>query len=288
MASDDRAIRDLAWCLHSPPLVSTGGVDILWPNDAWFASLECSAPQSKMPTPRHPHHFRLGQHFEALLAAWLKASPAFPLREANLQVQDGKRTVGEFDFLVEYEGEVEHWEAAVKFYLGTEDTRRLDHWHGPNTEDRFDVKLKRLVSSQLKLADNPHARALLQQRGINVVRRRCFMKGRLFYPWLQFSTGTVAAPDIANLHHERGWWLPMQDFLPSFENTGSRFVYLPKSLWLAPLMPGDFTDALSAWELQEFLASTQAEQATHVALVSDSAEISRGFIVTNQWIERLT
>ena len=99
MLSEDRSLRDLAWCLHSPPVVIVPGQPVMWPHESWFAGLDRGAPPSPLPQPRDAHHFRLGQHFEALLAAWLAASPAFTLRAANLQVQDGKRTVGEFDLL---------------------------------------------------------------------------------------------------------------------------------------------------------------------------------------------
>ncbi|HKI74321.1 MAG TPA: DUF1853 family protein, partial [Pseudomonadales bacterium] len=241
-----------------------------------------------LPSPKHPHHFRLGQHFEALLNTWLADSAAFQLRAANLQVQDGKRTVGEFDFLVDHDGETEHWEAAVKFYLGTGDTRELANWYGPNTEDRFDIKYNRLISRQLQLASDPHAEALLNVRNIHVHRSRCFMKGRLFYPRAQWMGHAVQPPMVANPTHERGWWLAEGDFLPAFEDTGHRFVYLPKQLWLSPLLADDIAAPLSAWEIQELIESPQAEQAIHVAEVTDAGEISRGFIVKNQWIETVT
>lgn len=287
MNIENRSYRDLLWCLHSPPLVTGTGNESLWPSPHWFASLGCELSPEQLPAPRHPHHFRLGQHFEAMLAAWLSAQPGFELLAANLQVQNGKRTVGEFDFLVAYEGRVEHWEAAVKFYLGTGDGRDLACWYGPNTSDRFDVKYQRLIDHQLKLATNPHARALLAARHLAVSHSRCFMKGRLFHPWQRFVRGQYPVPEAVNPGHAKGWWLTLTDVLPTFEDTGWRFIYLPKSWWLAPLAGTDYRSPLSCWELMELLESPAAEQATHVAIVADHREISRGFIVNNQWFERL-
>ena len=43
----------------------------------------------------------LGKHFEALIAAWLDASPHFRLRAHGVQLQQDKQTVGELDFLVD-------------------------------------------------------------------------------------------------------------------------------------------------------------------------------------------
>lgn len=289
MLTQDRLNRDLDWCLHSPPLVTDPDTAFIWPDERWFRQLNRETAIA-LPEPRHPHHFRLGQHFEKLLVAWLEASTDFELLAANLQVQDGKRTVGEFDFLVQHQGVVEHWEAAVKFYLGTGTGtgETLDCWYGPNTADRFDIKYERLINHQLGLANNEYAQLTLAQRHIGVDRARCFMKGRLFYPWAHFENRDFRFAPIIHPGHEKGWWLPQTDFLLTFEDTASRFVYLPKSLWLSPLTLADFEAPLSCWELMEFLESPHIEQATHVAIVSDDGEISRGFIVKDQWLDRLS
>lgn len=287
MLTPQRLQRDLAWCLHSPPLLLDPSHTDTWPDDRWFRELALP-PDIEVPAPRHPHHFRLGQQFEQLLGAWLKAAPGFELLAANLQVQDGKRTVGEFDFLVDVAGRVEHWEAAVKFYLGTGDCQSLDCWYGPNTADRFDIKYERLVHHQLALTTNSHAHITLASQDIKVDRVRCFMKGRLFHPWQTFEAGAWRYPDLVNPAHEKGWWLAETDFLPTFEDSHARFVYLPKSLWLAPLDDTDFDAPLSCWEVAEILSSPHTEQASHYAIVSGKQELSRGFIVKNQWLERLT
>ena len=114
------------------------------------------------------------------------------------------------------------------------------------------------------------------------------MKGRLFYPWQQFEEQDWHSPDLANPSHEKGWWLQADELLPTFTGTGARFVYLPKSLWLSPLVAADFDQPLSCWEVDELVSSPHTEQATHFAIVSGEREISRGFIVKKQWLERLT
>ena len=288
MISEARRHRDLDWCVHSPPLVTGGSQESLWPSSEWFARLGCEVPANRLPEPRHPHHFRLGQHFEATLAAWLNAQPMFSLLAANLQVQDGKRTVGEFDFLVDHDGRVEHWEVAVKFYLGTGDGRALSQWYGPNTSDRFDIKYQRLVDHQLTLAGNPHAQKLLQDLGLRVESSRCFMKGRLFHPWARFVRGDFAAPDLVNPDHERGWWITAAEFLSAFGDLGYGFVYLPKMLWLSPLASEDVDAPLSCWEVAEMIEAQGTEQAVHLAIVDENGEINRGFIVKKQWVERIT
>lgn len=286
MISENRKRRDLDWCLHSAPLVTGNSPNAIWPTPEWFEALPSSIGSLQLPGPRHPHHFRLGQHFESTLAAWLTAEPGFELIAANLQVQDGKRTVGEFDFLVAVRDRVEHWEAAVKFYLGTGDGLALSCWFGPNTSDRFDAKYQRLIDHQLKLATDPHALALLESLGLTVSGSRCFMKGRLFHPWHRYTAGDFPVPEVVYPGHEKGWWLPASDFLAVFEDSGDRFVYLPKSLWLSRLTGADFDAPLSCWELADLLESPAAEQAVHVAIVAEDKEVSRGFIVKDQWLNR--
>ena len=288
MSIENRRQRDLAWCLQSQPLIVDDADTIRWPDPAWFEALDAELDPACLPVPPHPHHFRLGQHFEAMLDAWLTRQPGIDVVDKNLQVRAGKRTIGEFDFLVTCGGRLEHWEAAVKFYLGTGDGRTLAAWYGPNTSDRFDIKLRRLVEHQLVLGEDPHARTLLADRGLNLNASRCFMKGRLFHPWERFHSNEWLVPDVVNPAHERGWWLPQADFLPVFTGLACRFVYLPKSLWLAPLTPADYDDSLSCWELTQLLDSPATEQATHVAMVAEEGEISRGFIITNQWLNRIT
>ncbi|MCB1694297.1 MAG: DUF1853 family protein, partial [Pseudomonadales bacterium] len=154
MQTEDRLARDLDWCLASQPLMSS---------DAWCAGLALPGRALKLPAPPHPHHFRLGQHFERLLATWLSASPDHELIANNVQVQDGRRTVGEFDFLVRTRQGVEHWEAAIKFYLGCGDGKSLADWYGPNTADRFDIKYERLVSRQLVLSQTEAGQRALRE-----------------------------------------------------------------------------------------------------------------------------
>lgn len=274
MLSENRLNRDLAWCLGSASLAA---------DESWC---EFAAPLPAgltLAPPPDVHRFRLGRHFELLLRAWMDASNEIELIEANLPVRQGKQTVGEFDFLVRFRGEVEHWEAAVKFYLGTGDRTNAANWFGPNTADRLDLKLDRLRSHQLRLAEHPAAREMLAERGIQVARSRCLMKGRLFHP----AGADREQPPSVNPAHEHGWWLTATAFASRFAGTDARFAVLPKALWLAPLASGDVEATLSADQLLARLAQPRAEQATHVAMIADEGEVSRGFIVTDQWLTRV-
>ncbi|MEM7364165.1 MAG: DUF1853 family protein [Pseudomonadota bacterium] len=288
-----RNLRDLDWCLQIPPLMAKGhlvgdappqsSVDIIWPTSDWFGALTPS--HAEPPSPPDPHRFRLGLHFEALIQHWLAGSDRYDLIKHNWQVIEAKQTIGEFDLIISdrLDGAIEHWELAVKFYLGTDDLA-FDKWYGPNTNDRFDLKFDRLCRHQLTLATQPAPTRKLTEANITVDRVRSFMKGRLFYPrhqWERHEISRLFHPD-----HPTGWWLAVED-LPHTFGPDSRFVYLPKGLWLSPLTPGDIEAPLSTAEVRDMVTAPHAQQATHFAEVTHDGEISRGFVVSSTWLERV-
>ncbi len=297
MMNQNRLRRDLAWCLSSPSLLA---------RERWSEQLAPGAVPILLPQPAHPHRFRLGQQFERLLLVWLLTNDSYQCLYHNLQVNDGKRTVGEFDLIVEALVEepligeslieesgaesprnIEHWEAAVKFYLGTADLTRASSWFGPNTADRLDIKLDRMNRHQLRLSQHPVAQDQLRELGIEISRIRSFVKGRLFHPWQAFTAGRITVPTVVNPAHGRGWWISHEDFLRDFEPYPWRYVFLPKSLWLAPLAAEDLAEPLSFFEMAELLASPGTEQASHIAVTGDSGEVHRGFVVNNNWLTRV-
>ncbi len=303
-----RAIRDLKWCLGSPGLVTAGDPAYLWPDDQFFSTLLATSQftgSQHTPPPRPPanHHFRLGQHFEQLLLYWLGHQTRYELVDANLQVNDHHRTVGEFDLLVRLAGEIQHWEAAVKFYLGRGDTTDPAHWFGPNTSDRFDIKYARLVRHQLCLSRHPVASDALARRGIGVTSSLCFMKGRLFYPHEDYFGGSPrsnpAAPHFVNPNHLQGWWLETENFGDKMD-PAARYVHLEKRDWLAPLICGGGNgeansecngegngegDGMSHADMQAYLDDGR-EPATHVAVLDKTGtETSRGFVVDQRWLQ---
>ena len=278
----NRQLRDLEWAVRSPPLMHAGGP---YPGDEFFAALTIAATDPDIPEPRHRHHFRLGQHFEKIWQHWLSASSDYQLRHANLQVNEHKRTVGEFDFLLTKNDQVEHWELAVKFYLGVGDRTQLLNWYGPNTADRLGTKIERLNTHQLVLSEHDAARELLKKLDMNVDQVRCIVKGRLFHPYKDFINGTLTVPASVNPNHEHGWWMTLEDFSSSRDT--DRFVLLEKIDWLAPLTDGDVTEVRTRDEMLDYLSSEQAEQATHIAILdTEDNEESRGFVVNESWLTR--
>ena len=287
--SSDQAqvARDAHWCLESPPLVKASEQG--FPAADWFQALRLNGTDPTWPAPDDWSRFRLGIQFERLWHCAIDALADHTLVAHNLQVHDGGRTLGEFDALVEHEDQLEHWEFAVKFYLGTHDLTAPHHWFGPNPQDRLDLKLSHMLQHQMQLGSTPaghQAAFALAARGIDSIRG--IIKGRLFYPLLpeaEFGRDSPNAyPDCIHPGHLHGWWLPIETFSSRFSGQSLRFRILEKKHWLATLPTSNRSDCLTVDDCLEKLTH-ENEQYAHAIAVIDLAgnELSRGFLVKPSW-----
>ncbi|MFZ5560419.1 MAG: DUF1853 family protein [Pseudomonadota bacterium] len=296
-------VRDLAWVLASPPLLQPhgSGSGIRWPDAAWSerafrASEGWLAALDQHPAPlrevlaRRPG--RLGSHFETLLAFWLAwpGNPLYRLVGHSLPIRSKNRTLGELDFLVEERasGELQHWEVAVKFYLGVTPGGAHAGWIGPGLKDRLDLKVERLLQHQLGISRRPEAVGLLRQLGLPLPAPVCLVKGRLFYP----PRARLAdwAPDGAAPGHLTGWWMPQAGFLSLYADAGLQWIRLPREHWLTPVdlsspanaaVPIDEPQA--ARPLVEGLQAGNDNRAAAVVGLRERREVTRGFITPAEW-----
>lgn len=288
-------VRDLAWVLASPPLLAPADPDILWLGNDWCQSVwqDSQAWLSELdrdPTPllqaltarRDP---RLGSYFEGLLAFWL-ASPAntrYRLIAHNLPVRAHKQTLGELDFLVEdlVLGEIQHWEVAVKFYLGVATPDGQLDWIGPGQRDCLARKREHLAGHQLGLTRQAAGIELLQELGLPPARPVCLLKGRLFYP---ASLSAGQPPDDANPLHLRGWWQHAAAFTTDPQRQSLRWLKLPKPNWLTPVLdPELLGHSLDSNELIALLNNDPSPRAMVVVGLEHGREITRGFIAPDGW-----
>lgn len=291
-----RSVRDLAWCIGSPPLVTLQDDQYLWPDEAWYRhqvegfamdldTLDAGEDLARAEFDRSRDN-RLGAWFEFLLAKWLQRDSRYSLLARNVAVRralrkGGRETLGEMDFIVRNleQGLTEHWEVAVKFYLGRPGVANAEQWVGPGQKDRLDLKLARIREHQLPLSATSGARELLAKKGIVVDRSRVIMKGRLFYPLAT----EIAPPAAAAPGHLRGWWVRLHDFANAFGCQDWRWRRLARGEWLAPVNESDDAEALA---IKDFAVAGEILGASWprmvVALV-DGAEVSRGFVVPDDW-----
>ena len=226
-----QSVRDLAWAISSPPLISSPGGLCLWPDHGWYQDAYEESLSILIDTDRDPAQLekllaqqkdrRLGKYFETMWAYWFDRHPRYQVIANNLQIIIDNETLGEMDFIIldRHSGLTMHWEVAVKFYLGIGDTRQLDSWYGPNLRDRLDIKVAHLHSRQSAISADPRVRRWLLQQSICIDQCTVIMKGRLYYPWSisdDVATGSAViekfSPQLCSPKHEYSWWLTRSQF----------------------------------------------------------------------------
>lgn len=274
-------VRDLAWAILSPPLVQIKG-KVDWASADWYRCAYHNVEEQLQALDNQPDPLleliaqrnasRLGFYFEALLEMWCQLEPAIELIATNPQINraDGS-TQGAFDFIVKVNGEVEHWECAIKFYLGQPPAgdEHTSLWHGPNRKDRLDLKLGHMQTTQLRLSGTAQGKAWLDAAGLDVQRVRSIVKGRVFYP----NGLPISPPENATEEHNRGTWIEASSFEETRRQQG-RWIHLPRLNWLAPRSE------------QELENQSEVSAITKPALLSrceNGWEVERIFAVPDGW-----
>jgi hypothetical protein len=276
--------RDGHWSVYSPPLIALPSQG--FPSKHFFTELAFEEAPLAWPAPTDWQRFRLGIQFERLWQCALRHLKGYELLASNLQVQGPTATLGEFDLIVQNGDTLEHWELAVKFYLGTGDTTQASAWFGPNPTDRLDLKLQRLLSHQMALTKTPVGQNLLTNRfGTSNVKVKGIVKGRLFHPFTAWQAAHWNYPAAVTADHLRGWWLTDADFIGRFKDGRQRFRPLTKRDWLSTLQPVPIDQRLTATDCMTALAASREQFAHHIAMIDDNGlETSRGFVVMPPWL----
>lgn len=291
-------VRDLAWALLSPPLLSITPSPQRHPLAAsrWASSpgeladwlLLHDAQPSVLQTWLAQHSIRrLGLYYERLWQFALGQAPDVDLLVANLPIRQGGHTLGELDLVIHDADGVHHLELAVKFYLGLEsgDRREHDHWLGPGSHDRLDIKLQRLCDHQLQLSSSSHAKALLAELTCREIHSALWLGGYLFQPW---PTG-CEAPAGANPLHLDGRWMRQRDWVgASAIRSAARWQPLPRHSWLAPAMLED-DHTWPAEDVERWLedAGKHARLMARIERAPQGGWVERErlFVVPDQWPE---
>lgn len=173
---------------------------------------------------------RLGKLVEEFVFHQLREQRSITWICDSLQIQDGKRTVGEIDALYFSEDVPVHLEVAYKFYLYDTLERYdhpLGHWIGPNRKDSLHYKLEKLHNRQFPLLHNELTRPYLDRYGLDVktIRQELCFKAQLFLPYQQrgIDVGPLNADCVA------GFYVSYRD-LSHFN--GYRFFFPVKLDWL--------------------------------------------------------
>lgn len=267
-----QVLRDLHWAISSPSLVfDAAAIDSQTIDVARVDGHELLSFMSE-----RPGH-RVGRYFENLVAFWLQHVRRVEMIGHGVQLRDGKRTVGEIDFLfLDENGHLNHWEAAVKFFLHFPNSDG-SHFPGPNATDNFELKTTKLFESQLEVS---------RQFYPEVKIRRGFVRGTIFYHLLATDPGSL--PERLSPNHTRGAWLRHSE-IAELDRFGDALGFIcPKPFWLAA--PTD-TEPSSIPKLQTHLQTHFGQHGypVMICLTPDSTrstcggELTRAFVVPDTW-----
>lgn len=162
---------------------------------------------------------RLGLRFEYLMWFWLSEHHYHGYRviQHSAQQIQGKHTLGELDFLIENEHEncIEHWEVALKYYLGQ--AKLATHeWVGLNRSDTLARKLQHFTNKQFQFE---------QVGEYQIERKYAVLKGQLYLP-----NSAHTPPHWMNSARQSGTWLSTLPHLSQHSN----FRRLDRQEWICP------------------------------------------------------
>ena len=308
-------VRDLAWVILSPGLIKAPADDTRLVSDTWCQKSYAAHVRSLRKLDKNPEpllnyllalkNHRLGFYFEKLLAFWLEHIVQSSPFKKNVSVfqeikGSGRRTLGEFDFLFGQKDKqtLNHWEVTVKFYLCHEGEGGGSLWLGPAGQDRFDIKLARILEHQLKLAETPEGRFAVERLSTLPVNAEAFIKGYLFYPAAWGDSVAVDACHQAlslsfgvSSDHLRGWWLRLGEIIFPKRFGNSKWLILPKLRWFSAAWCADAeSDMLLDDVSVERFCVHQFEKGNSSLLLAEMQrgvdgwfEVSRGFVVAPTW-----
>ena len=295
-----QAVRDLAWCCFSAPLLqklpdSDAMIlpinnDQLWP---WLIALD-RQPDALLDQLAQLKSTRLGIYYEMLWRFYFTHQPEWELLHHNLQVQRSGVTLGAFDFLCRRGSEYWHIETAVKFYLcdanNADEALNWNHWIGPNSEDRLDLKLTHLRQHQLPLHQSPEARAQLHALypDAGEWHTGLCIQGYLFSP-----VASHYRPALSTDNHGKGYWWHLQDFLKyQREHNDIQWIIPERRDWLSPIHVNN-SDLVQQRENATQQLEDCLEKMNRPLLIAALKKMSpedqywqetwRGFVVPDHW-----
>lgn len=287
----DAIKQDLQWLAANPMLIESGIASLPAVSDnEKFQLLFSSAEQietaaSRLATSGVKQEFEpLGRYFEKLIFALLDANGSIEVVATNKSFSSQKATLGEIDALFKTQDKFHHWEVAFKNYLRYGD----DYW-GPRGKDVLSRKLGHIKNHQLALTRVPAVTLELEKSfGIESLQSSAYVQGCLFYhPSASHSVLKPELDSILNPLHRRGWWVRADETAEFSRGRKSQWQVFNRKSWMeGPRFAlGHHQDRLSTDEFCRHVSNhfSTNDHSILVCEIAESAERSRGFIVSPQW-----
>ncbi|MFV9549866.1 DUF1853 family protein [Algibacter sp. PT7-4] len=133
------------------------------------------------------NNLRLGKYVERLVSFQLKQQNNITVIAENIQIQDGKTTIGELDCILLKDKNPIHLEVIYKFYLydSSVGSSEIEHFIGPNRKDSLIEKLTKLKRKQLPLLHHDVCKPYLNALNLNAktLNQQVYFKAQLFVPF---------------------------------------------------------------------------------------------------------
>lgn len=130
---------------------------------------------------------RLGKYVERFVFFELEQQKNISILAENIQIQQGKITLGELDCLLLNNKKPVHLEIIYKFYLfdASVGKNEIDHFIGPNRKDSLKEKLTKLKDKQLPLLHSNECKNYLNELNIKIenISQHVYFKAQLFTPF---------------------------------------------------------------------------------------------------------
>lgn len=281
MQDKQRVQRDLKWLIDSPDFLSVANVNSHHKYNLLNARelVQKAVIDSADFTFEATH--RLGVYFEQLWHHLIRSQPGLELLRYNQQVIIDKQTLGEFDSIIQQLStqQILHCELAVKFYLQVGDGRKMADWVGPNLRDRFDRKFLRLLNHQLALSTQPEVQQWLQKEKLTIDGAGLLTRGRLFYSLGHYLKQQFEFPVDVEQEHLKGFWVTHKELRDYQKDSDFDWYQLPRMYWLSEITADDCEHINRANQLSD-------NQLVKLVAMKDGKEVMRGFVVTDEWLER--
>lgn len=221
---------DIDWLLSCPDILADHPAT--WPSE-WLQCDEFHFTDATLAELSQRRTGKLGEYFEALVAAMCHASDRFEVLAENLKIEHNRKTLGELDLLL-YDNEAQsavHLELAVKFYLWVPGHNFSPwRWIGAGQRDFLASKVARLFTHQLNLPVIAREHHAWPQPLPFPARSFVWMPGRLFLPadnadWHKISQLTLAEHTRLNPNAFTSSW-------HCRSNLTSSYTELTKADWL--------------------------------------------------------
>lgn len=216
---------------------------------------------------------RLGHLVEHFVDSELISDFGIHILGNNIQIYSDKRTIGEYDFLIERDGKQYHIEVVYKFYVFDESTGSsgIEAWIGPNRKDSLIQKMDKIKEKQFPLINRPESIDALRILGVDSakIEQRVYFKAKLFVPF-----GKDVSVQPLNQECVAGFYFSFKD-LDQFDKAQ---LFIPtKHDWLAE--PNDEVEWMSFEIGQAEISKSIGEERSPLIWIKRKGRVEAAFVV---------